>query len=114
MSRFDVSDFDADELNQAIDDTNFPNSRHASVSNSTGETHKSNDVDGPQRNKSLPMAVKPNGFAKSFDDEVFEVSEGTPKTPRSLPTPGNCECKAFSLWRRKKTHRAIKTSNTCH
>jgi hypothetical protein len=90
MSRFDVSDFDADELNQGIDDTNFPNSRHASASNSTSETHKKSDDEGPKRNKSLPMAVKPNRFAKSFDDEVFEVA-GTPKTPRSLPTPGNCE-----------------------
>jgi hypothetical protein len=123
MSRFDVSDFDADELNQGIDDTNFPNSRHASCSNaSTSETHKNNDDDGPKRNKSLPMAVKPNGFAKSFDDEVFEVP-GTPKTPRSLPTPGNCECKVFFFlnfflwrWKQKTTsaHRAIKTSNTCH
>lgn len=90
MSRFDVSDFDADELNQGIDDTNFPNSRHASVSNLSHENHKINDGDGPKRNKSLPMAVKPNGFAKSFDDEVFDTV-GTPKTPRSIPTPGNCE-----------------------
>jgi hypothetical protein len=90
MSRFDVSDFDADELNQGIDDTNFPNSRHASASNSTGETHKIPNEDGPKRNKSLPMAVKPNGFAKSFDDEVFEIT-GTPKTPRSLSTPGKSE-----------------------
>lgn len=88
MSRFDVSDFDADELNLGIDDTNFPNSRHASTSNSTSETHKNNDDDGPKRIKSLPMAVKPNGFAKSLDDDVFEVPE-TPKTPRSLPTQGN-------------------------
>lgn len=100
MSRFDVSDFDADELNQGIDDTNFPNSRHASVSNSISETNKNNDDDGPKRNESLPVAVKPNGFAKSFDDEVFEVTD-TPKTvltPRSLPTPGNCECKHFKIF----------------
>lgn len=90
MSKFDVSDFDADELNRGVDDTNFPNSRHASVSNPTNEDHKNNDDAGPTRNKSQPMPVKPNGFAKSFDDEVFEVSS-TPKTPRSLPTPGNCE-----------------------
>jgi hypothetical protein len=83
MSKFDVSDFDADELNQGIDDTNFPNSRHASVSTSSAQ-------DEPL-NKSLPLAVKPNGFNKSLDDEVFDVSESDiPKTPRSLPTPGNC------------------------
>jgi len=91
MSRFDVSDFDADQLNQGIDDTNFPNSRHASVSNLSNEHHKSNEGDGPKRNKSLPMAVKPNGFAKSFDDEVFDAV-GTPKTPRSIPTPGHEKC----------------------
>lgn len=89
MSKFDVSDL-ADELNQAIDDTNFPNSRHASFSNASSEKHKNNDDEETKRIKSLPVAVKPNGFAKSFDDEVFEVAV-TPKTPRSLPTPGNCE-----------------------
>lgn len=90
MSRFDVSDFDAHELNEGIDDTNFPNSRHASSTNLSNEHRKSNDEDGKKRNKSLPVAVKPNGFAKSFDDEVFDPL-GTPKTPRSIPTPGNCE-----------------------
>ena len=95
MSKFDVSDFDADELNQGIDDTNFPNSRHASESNLSNESHKQDSAEGPIRNKSLPMAVKPNGFAKSFDDDVFDVSgtPKTPRTPRSMPTPGNCECK---------------------
>lgn len=95
MSKFDVSDFDADELNQGIDDTNFPNSRHASVSNLTNENHNGNDEherEGPSRIKSpaKPIPAKPNGFVKSFDDEVFDVIE-TPKTPRSIPTPGNCE-----------------------
>lgn len=95
MSRFDVS-ADADELNQGIDDTNFPSSRHNSCSVSNGEA-KTTDEEEVKRNQSQPMAVKPNGFAKSFDDEVFELS-GTPKTPhslsRSLATPGNCECKS--------------------
>lgn len=93
MSKFDVSDFDADQLNQEIDDTNFPNSRSASFSApSNGEEN------GEARNKSQPLAVKPNGFAKSFDDEVFDVP-GTPRTPRSLPTSGNCECNPpFSLF----------------
>ena len=91
MSKFDVSNFDASELNEKIDDTNFPNSRHASCSEAANESHKNNDDEGSTRNKSLPMAVKrPNGFAKSFDDEVFDIV-GTPKTPRSLPTPGICE-----------------------
>lgn len=93
MNKFDISDFDSHELNQGIDDTNFPNSRHASFSNSTSETNQNEDVDESKRMSSLPIAVKPNGFGKSFDDEVFETTE-TPKTPRSLPTPGNCKCKA--------------------
>lgn len=99
MSKFDVSDFDADQLNQEIDDTNFPNSRHASFSApSNGEEN------GEARNKSQPLPVKPNGFAKSFDDEVFDVP-GTPRTPRSLPTSGNCECNPpFSLFRREFGH----------
>lgn len=95
MSKFDVSDFDADQLNQEIDDTNFPNSRHASFS----APSKGGEENGESRNKSQPMPVKPNGFAKSFDDEVFDVPS-TPRTPRSLPTSGNCECNPpFSLFR---------------
>lgn len=97
MSKYDISDFDANELNQAIDSTNFPyqrSSTSASTSNGNGEVKASNKSDDDQHrktHKSLPMAVKPNGFPKSFDDDVFEVP-GTPKTPRSLSTPGNdCE-----------------------
>lgn len=100
MSKFDVSDFDAHELNQGIDDTNFPNSRHASFSHPSNGVHnheEEEEATSSTRNKSLPMAVKPNGFAKSFDDEVFDVAVAgtpkTPRTPRSLPTSGTCECK---------------------
>lgn len=91
MSKFDVSDFDADELNQAIDDTNFP---HGHDHNTTTAT--ASKEDGLKRNKTssmpLPVVVKQNGvFSKSFSDDVFDVP-GTPKTPRSIPTPGNhCE-----------------------
>ena len=88
MSRsFDVSDFSADDLNRGIDDTNFPNSHHASASNSVSENGEKTEENGPPRNQTQPLVVKPNGFAKSFDDEVFEVAG----TPRSLPTPGTSE-----------------------
>lgn len=94
MSKFDISDFDASELNQAIDDTNFPHQLSSVSSNGNGEVKDDdNSTTAAARvtHKSLPMAVKPNGFPKSFDDDVFEPP-GTPKTPRSLPTPGNdCE-----------------------
>jgi hypothetical protein len=97
MSKFDISDFNADELNQAIDDTNFPSHDHEACGSNgierVKECNKSCDDIAPikKTHKSLPMAVKPNGFPKSFDDEVFDIP-GTPKTPRSLPTPGNnCE-----------------------
>lgn len=95
MSKFDISNFDASELNQAIDDTNFPHQLSSTTSlNGNGEVKDGNKSDAVvqhrETHKSLPMAVKPNGFPKSFDDDVFEP--GTPKTPRSLPTPGNdCE-----------------------
>lgn len=84
MSKFDVSDFDADELNQAIDATNFPH----------GHDHPSKETEGLKRDRTLstPLPVtKQNGsHSKSFSDDVFEP--GTPKTPRSFPTPGNhCE-----------------------
>lgn len=86
MSKFDVSDFDADKLNQAIDDTNFP---HAHNHNSSNEEAAKNN----NKAASLPLAVvKQNGvFSNSFSDDVFDVP-GTPKTPRSITTPGNhCE-----------------------
>lgn len=92
MSKFDVSDFDADELNQGIDDTNFPHTHN------NNNTHNGNNEDAScsSRNKtpSMPLpVVKQNGgvFSKSFSDDVFDVP-GTPKTPRSITTPGNhCE-----------------------
>lgn len=83
MSKYDVSDYSADELNQAIDDTNFP---HA---------HPAKESDGVKREKTqsmpLPVAKQNGGYSKSLSDDVFDVP-GTPKTPRSIPTPGNhCE-----------------------
>lgn len=97
MSKFDVSDFDADELNQAIDDTNFPHGHNHCLSSSSSSVVAATTAskeDGLKSNKtsSMPLpVVKQNGiFSKSFSDDVFDVP-GTPKTPR-LTTPGNhCE-----------------------
>lgn len=99
MSKYDVSDFDVDELNQAIDDTNFPHSLSTSTSMLTAGSNSNKDVNhkneengGSKRHTSMPVPVKKNGhFSKSYSDDVFDVP-GTPKTPRSIPTPGNCEC----------------------
>lgn len=107
MSKFDVSDYSADELNQGIDDTNFPYSRHTSSTSTATppspaiavDIAKSSDEnEAPRRPKiaSMPLPVKQNGvLSKSFSDEVFEP--GTPKTPRSIPTPGNCEWIQFDF-----------------
>lgn len=86
MSNLDITNFNADELNQAIDDTNFPNA------------HPTKDSDGIKREKtpSMPLPVtKQNGqngvLSKSYSDDVFGMPS-TPKTPRSITTPGNhCE-----------------------
>jgi len=86
MSKFDVSDLNAAELNQAIDDTNFPSSSTSQSSSSHNENHFKQLE--RTRTASMPVAVKPNGFAKSFSDDVFDIP-GTPKTPRSVTTPGN-------------------------
>jgi hypothetical protein len=94
MSKYDVSDFDADELNHAIDDTNFPHSHTTSASMSSANNGTNDENEGARRHtaSSMPVPVKKNGhIAKSFSDDVFDVP-GTPKTPRSIPTPGNCEC----------------------
>ncbi|KAL7033208.1 hypothetical protein ACKWTF_007505 [Chironomus riparius] len=91
MSKYDVSDFDADELNHAIDDTNFPNSHLtlASISSANNINDDENEDSRRQTASSMPMPVKRNGhISKSFSDDVFDVP-GTPKTPRSIPTPGN-------------------------
>ena len=86
MSKYDVSDFDADELNHAIDDTNFP------ISSANNRNDDENEGSRRHTASSMPMPVKRNGhISKSFSDDVFDVP-GTPKTPRSIPTPGNCEC----------------------
>jgi hypothetical protein len=91
---FSVSDFDADELNQGIDDTNFPHVLH-----SKEMENGQNGQNGHDKVVSLPMpVVKKNGnFTKSYSDDVFDVP-GTPKTPRSIPTPGNhCELRTFFI-----------------
>lgn len=103
MSKYDVSDFDADELNHAIDDTNFPHSHHMpSSSSTTVNGGKKGDENGSDYRRhtatSMPLPVNKNGhFSKSFSDDVFDVP-GTPKTPRSLTTPGNCECLPVLLY----------------
>lgn len=89
-SKYDVSDFDATELNQAIDDTNFP---HGHNHNNGNEDALLSSSSTRSKTSSMPLpVVKQNGvFSKSFSDDVFDVP-GTPKTPRSIPTPGNhCE-----------------------
>ena len=92
MSKYDVSDFDADELNHAIDDTNFPHTTSASMSSANNGSNDENEGARRHTASSMPMPVKRNGhITKSFSDDVFDVP-GTPKTPRSIPTPGNCEC----------------------
>lgn len=91
MSKFDVSDFDADELNQGIDDTNFPHTHNNNSGNNS--SHEDGLTSLRSKASSMPLpVVKQNGvFSKSFSDEVFDVP-ATPKTPRSIPTPGNhCE-----------------------
>lgn len=84
MSKYDVSDFDADELNQAIDDTNFPHTHHSTKESDELKRDKASSMP-------LPVAKQNGSYSKSFNDDVFDVP-GTPKTPRSFTTPGNhCE-----------------------
>lgn len=91
MSKYDVSDFDATELNHAIDDTNFPHASPSAINNN----HSNGEENGGFRRhtaSSMPVPVKTNGhFSKSFSDDVFDIP-GTPKTPRSLTTPGHEKC----------------------
>jgi hypothetical protein len=97
MSRFDVSSLDANVLNQAIDDTNFPSSSSSSVTS----THISNGNGNDSENKTQPTSSALTSVSrtnvilnrahpvplKTFSDEVYDVP-GTPRTPRTSTTPG--------------------------
>jgi hypothetical protein len=99
MSKFDVSDFDANELNQAIDATNFPQTNGATTSSASANGKDEEESEAVKRRKtpSMPLPVKQNGsrLEKSYSDDVFALP-ATPRTPRSIPTPGNCECHPIS------------------
>lgn len=93
MSKYNVSSFDATELNQAIDDTNFPSSRSSSVSSqrySNGNENEAGSISASTSpaivsnsilNRSHPIPLR------SFSDDVFDIP-GTPRTPRTITTPG--------------------------
>lgn len=99
MSRFDVSNFDASELNKAIDDTNFPSSRNNSVTSSKMANGNDSETKSErQSTSSAPITMaRTNGIGilnrihpsplRSFSDEVFDIP-GTPRTPRTSTTPG--------------------------
>lgn len=85
MSKFDVSDFDVDELNKGVDVTNFPNSPHSSLPKS--DNHTKDEDFKCTKTVSVPVDIKPNRFAMSLSDDVFD-GPGAPKTPRTSTTPG--------------------------
>lgn len=88
--QYDVSDC-ATELNQAIDDTNFPSSRNSSVSSSARESNNiRTEMDKLTLEATVPILnniVKPTSLKTSLSDDVFDIP-GTPKTPRTQTTPG--------------------------
>lgn len=88
--QYDVSDC-ATELNQAIDDTNFPSSRNSSVSSSARESNNiRTEMEKLTLEATVPILnniVKPTSLKTSLSDEVFDIP-GTPKTPRTQTTPG--------------------------
>lgn len=89
--QYDVSDC-ATELNQAIDDTNFPSSRNSSVSSSAKEVNNGHlEMEKLTIDALVPIqnnVIKPTSFKTSLSDEVFDIP-GTPKTPRTqTTTPG--------------------------
>ncbi|CAO1407154.1 unnamed protein product [Diamesa serratosioi] len=92
--QYDVSDC-ANELNQAIDDTNFPSSRNSSVSSIAREVNNSqSELEKLTIDALVPIqsnGIKPTSFKTSLSDEVFDTP-GTPKTPRTVTTPGHEKC----------------------
>ncbi|KAG5680519.1 hypothetical protein PVAND_010025 [Polypedilum vanderplanki] len=89
MSKYDVSELDADELNQAIDDTNFPQSHHVPSSNGNRDDGDEKNIRKPSM--PLPMKIQNGILSKSYSDDVFAMP-GTPRTPRSITTPGHEKC----------------------
>lgn len=89
--QYDVSDFDATQLNKAIDDTNFPSSRNSSVSSARGMNNTQSELEKLSLESPVAIVnnvVKPTTLKTSLSDEVFDIP-GTPKTPRTLTTPGD-------------------------
>ena len=93
---FDVSDFDADELNKEIDDTNFPRIMSNNVSNGPSSNGRKPDENGEakassskeERGIDIPRRHLRPLKVRGISDEVFEFP-GSPKTPRSGTTPGS-------------------------
>ena len=88
--QYDVSDFDSTELNKAIDDTNFPSSRNNSVSSAREVNNSQSELEKLTLESTVPIqnnVVKPTSLRTSMSDEVFDIP-GTPKTPRTLTSPG--------------------------
>ncbi|CAO1386851.1 unnamed protein product [Diamesa hyperborea] len=92
--QYDVSDFDATQLNKAIDDTNFPSSRNSSVSSARGINNAQSELEKLSLESPVAIVnnvVKPTSLKTSLSDEVFDIP-GTPKTPRTLTSPGHEKC----------------------
>lgn len=86
MSRFDVSDYNAAELNEAVDTTNFPRS-NSLVSNGSGRENGSfrfaNGINGSRKSSMNEDVGNGNdeSVAKEEDEEVSDL------VPRSAAVP---------------------------
>lgn len=100
MSFLISSTLNASELNDAIDNTNFPKLKtnlteieENGTSDKNDETKQTNGTSVVKREHPAPLKIV------SFNEEVLDVI-GTPRTPRTSTTPGlKFYCFCDSLWR---------------
>ncbi|XP_055692074.1 GTP cyclohydrolase 1 isoform X1 [Lutzomyia longipalpis] len=90
-----LSQMSTTELNDAIDDSNFPQSSASTPKCSTNgkkddDAAEANGSNGICKRRQLPAPLKMN--AKSPEAERVLYVPGTPQTPRTSTTPGHENC----------------------
>lgn len=87
MSRFDVSDYNAAELNEAVDTTNFPRS-NSLVSNGSGRENGSFRFANGSRKSSMNDDAGNGNDEKECEEEAEEELNGVRDlVPRSAAVP---------------------------
>lgn len=89
LTASDLTSLTASELNAAIDDTNFP--KNNCVENGKKkENGEENGIAKTYKNRSFKREIPTPLKGVAFNENFVDIP-GTPRTPRTSTTPGNCE-----------------------